>query len=148
MSADQTDSSGRGPGLFPEETFRLVCRSVPMACVDLLPWRSTDAGPEVLLIRRLDREEKLCWCWVGGRILLDETIQGAIARHLDETLGGAQHSIGLTYLVPGATGKVQAMGEAIDWGWFPVGALPEPGEFSFGHGPVVYELSSRLPQRG
>jgi len=62
---------------------------VPLACVDLLPWRRTASGVEVLLIERRQRSDPTGWALVGGRIMHGETIAQAAARHLKETLGAA-----------------------------------------------------------
>lgn len=158
----------------PEETYELVRASVPMASVDLLPWRQAEGGPEVLLIRRLDRRGAECWCWIGGRVQIDEPIAEAARRHIVETVGSglgfepidgsrpdvvveyprtprddgpfdeAQHSIGLTYLVATSGGPVEAKGEALEARWFPYHGLPADEEFSFGQARCIRGLASRL----
>jgi len=158
----------------PEETYELVRASVPMASVDLLPWREGEGGREVLLIRRLDRRGEECWCWIGGRVQIDEPISAAAGRHIIEAVGPdlgfepidgsrpdvvveyprtprddgpydeAQHSIGLTYLVATSGGTVSAEGEALDARWFRYDRLPPGEEFSFGQSRCIRDLALRL----
>lgn len=76
------------PGFLPAEDYERIRAGVPIACVDVLPFRrAADGGPEVLLIRRSQRSERTGWALVGGRILIDESIAEAAERHLRETLG-------------------------------------------------------------
>ena len=158
----------------PEETYELVRASVPMASVDLLPWRERDGVREVLLIRRLDRRGDECWCWIGGRVHIDEGIGDAARRHMVESVGPdleflpidgsrpdvvveyprtpredgpfdeAQHSIGLTFLVATAGGRIAPVGEALDACWFPIDDLPTDDEFSFGQADTIRALALRL----
>ncbi len=59
---------------------------VPIACVDVLPWRRAEGcAPEVCLIERLDRPGQ--WNLVGGRIRRGEQADAAVRRHLLSTLG-------------------------------------------------------------
>lgn len=158
----------------PEQTYELVRASVPIASVDLLPWRETDDGErEVLLIRRLDRRGSPCWCWIGGRIHIDEPIAEAARRHIAETVGTdlvtepivashpdlvveyqrtprddgpydeSQHSIGLTYLVETSGGELDPGGEALEARWFPCADLPEDDDFSFGQASSIRGLALR-----
>ena len=158
----------------PRETYELVRSSVPIASVDLLPWRTTGGNREVLLIRRLDRRGEPCWCWIGGRIQIDEPIADAVRRHIVETVGPdlvfkpvdasrpdrvveysrtpradgpydeAQHSIGLTYLVATAGGELNPKGEALEARWFPFDDLPPNDGFSFGQADCIRDLAMRL----
>ena len=66
-------------------------KSVPIACVDVLPLRvsGSDAGlvDAVGLIRRDTPHQGRRWCLVGGRLLRNETLTEAVARQVRETLG-------------------------------------------------------------
>lgn len=162
------------PGFLDQETYELVRASVPIASVDLLPWRTDGDSRQVLLIRRRDRRGRPCWCWIGGRVHIDETLADAIERHLLETIGAdlvigrfdpsrpdavieyariprddgpydeAQHSLGMTYLIPTNGGSVQPAGEAMDAEWFAIDALPPADEFSFGQSNCIRDLASQL----
>lgn len=155
-------SEPRGP--IPEPLYSQIRESVPIVTVELLPWRPRpEGGIEVLLIRRLDRNRRHCWCWVGGRLHLGESIADAAARQLAETLGPdarfgqidpaspaavveyapghrddgpfdeEQHSISLTYLCRHEAGEPEPLSEANEVGWFGTDELPDQSEFSFGN---------------
>ena len=100
------------------------------------------------------------WCLIGGRMFRNESFPQAVSRQLRETLGRGvtfdlpadvqpdfvaqyftepgpvgcldprQHAIGNTFVVPVA-GTAHAQGEAHDFRWFPLDALPRPQEFGF-----------------
>jgi ADP-ribose pyrophosphatase YjhB (NUDIX family) len=167
-----TEAAGEGPGHLPDEVFALVRISVPIAAVDVLPWRRlAEGGVEVLLVRRHDRGGRVCWCWVGGRVRIDEPLAAALARHVEETLGAdaelteidtahpdavieyprtprggphdeAQHSIAMTYLSEFRGGALRAGGEALDLRWFDAAELPSDEEFSFGLGPTIRRMAT------
>ena len=72
----------------PPETFELVQRSVPIICVDLVVLRKVvQQGYEALLIKRKIYPERGTWCLIGGRVLKNETILGAIRRQALRELG-------------------------------------------------------------
>ena len=79
-----------GAWLDPNDWAR-VQRSVPIACVDLLPLRWTEgAGPRPSafgLILRIGETGEPRWGLVGGRVLLGEMLDEALTRHVAETLG-------------------------------------------------------------
>jgi ADP-ribose pyrophosphatase YjhB (NUDIX family) len=89
-----SDSKPAGPdgrGFLPSRTYDQIRGSVPIACVDLLPWRQgggPSGGREILLIERLDRDDQRGLTLIGGRIRIDEPIAVAAERHLHETVGG------------------------------------------------------------
>ena len=59
---------------------------VPIACVDVLPWRCAEQGAlEICLIERQDRSGQ--WNLIGGRIRRTEEIDAAVRRHLLGALG-------------------------------------------------------------
>lgn len=96
------EGSGLPPrGFLPAEEYARIRASVPLACVDALPFRRPPAGgAEVLLIRRTQRSERTGWALVGGRILIDESIAEAARRHLRETLGGGVEIAERSWRVP------------------------------------------------
>jgi ADP-ribose pyrophosphatase YjhB (NUDIX family) len=159
-------------GCLSEEDYALVRASVPLPCVDLLPWRSAAGGVEVGLITRLTERGEPGYALVGGRVRHDETLAAALNRHVTETLGdgvaiGAvdtslplgvyeyfpdgrnglvdptKHAIALTYAAP-LSGSPRPGGEASAFDWFPADALPPENAFGFGHGHVVRGVLSRL----
>lgn len=70
----------------PAETYALIERSMPIACVDFVPMRVTAEGRrEVGLILR-DSPFGRVWCHLGGRVNRGETIVGALRRHARDTL--------------------------------------------------------------
>jgi ADP-ribose pyrophosphatase YjhB (NUDIX family) len=71
--------------------WKFVQRSVPIACVDLVPVRVDSKGKQEvgLISRDYPGEDRVVWCHIGGRIERTETVRDAVKRHLDETLPGA-----------------------------------------------------------
>lgn len=69
----------------PDDTYALVERSMPIACVDFVPRRDTARGVEVGLILRESPFGRV-WCHLGGRVQRGETIAAAIQRHALDTL--------------------------------------------------------------
>jgi ADP-ribose pyrophosphatase YjhB (NUDIX family) len=73
-----------------EAEYARVQASMPIACVDVLPYRSDEGTTRVGMIRRdVPTPEGWGegWTLVGGRIGRGETIAKAIQRHVVETLG-------------------------------------------------------------
>ena len=70
----------------PADTYRLVERSMPIACVDFVVVRERGGIRELGLILR-DSPHGEVWCHLGGRILRGETIADAIRRHSRDTIG-------------------------------------------------------------
>lgn len=152
---------GRLPGL----AFALVAKFVPIACVDILPYRVSNDLIEIGLIQRKDAYGKIVWNLVGGGIHRRESVAEAAARHIHTTLGEdvrweepdyshpeaigeyspvrgdaagfdpRKHAIALTYVVP-LTGEISARGEALDFRWFSEDTLPV-GEMGFGQDDVI-----------
>lgn len=73
----------------PRAMYRIVQRTMPIVCVDLLPVRYTAEGQvEIGLITRRSTDGKRdALAMVGGRVLHGELLQEAIARHVHCTLG-------------------------------------------------------------
>lgn len=64
------------------ETYQLVTQSVPIVCVDLIPVRENGGGWQIGIITRATGPEAGKPALIGGRILHQELVQDAIARHL------------------------------------------------------------------
>lgn len=141
-----------------------IKKTIPIVCVDIIPFRNLQKSEKTLnleigLILRLAPIIKK-WCFIGGRILKDETISDAIHRQLRETLGinikynlekdpqpiyvaqyfgkktsyygfdPRQHAVGLTYFL-NIEGEAKASGEALDFRWFNINQMPLHAEFGF-----------------
>lgn len=75
-----------------EPTWELVRDSVPVPCVDLIPFRENDGSREVGLIER-DSPFGVRWCQIGGRLLLGETLRDGLLRHVAHTLTGLEFEL-------------------------------------------------------
>lgn len=105
---------------------------------------------------------------------MNESIQEALSRQLNETLGNEvsfeippdpqpvyvaqyftnlrngwpmdprKHSIGLTFCFE-LFGKIKPSGESLEFAWFDVGSFPPSAEFGFGQELVVRECLARFP---
>jgi ADP-ribose pyrophosphatase YjhB (NUDIX family) len=70
----------------PQELYEQIEQSMPIACVDFVPWRLMSTGErEIGLILRESPHGRV-WCHLGGRIERGETIRQAIRRHAADTL--------------------------------------------------------------
>lgn len=68
----------------PENVYRLIHRSLPIVCVDIIV---SDGRGRFLLVRRKNKPEKGKWWFPGGRILKNETIKEAALRKLKDETG-------------------------------------------------------------
>ncbi len=155
-------------GPLPEDEWRFVQGSVPIACVDVVVWRGSPSagGRDVGLILRDTPHEGQRWCLVGGRLLLDERLVDAVRRQVRDTLGTEpldvapqplhvaeysrtatpgphdprQHAIGMTWAVR-LRGTPAPRGEGRDFRWFPEDDLPELG---FGQQEVLRPVLAAL----
>lgn len=156
----------------PRPVYWLARLLLPIPCVDILPYRDSNSGPEVGLIRRLGADGSTPgWALIGGRVMMRESLEEAIIRHAESTLGDAvelgpvdtsrplhaaeyspdgrpggridpnKHAVALSYVVA-MEGAVTPMGEAIDFEWFPADAIPDQRAFAYSHGSVVAALVS------
>jgi hypothetical protein len=162
-------------GRLPRLAYAFVTKLVPIACVDVLPYRVGPSGVEVGLVQRLDANGRLVWNLVGGGIYRRESIAEAAARHIRTTLGedvtwdnsdldepdglgeyfpvpvaGAgfdprKHAIALTYAIP-LSGEAVARGEALDFRWFTEDRVPFD-EIGFGQEGFIHRLLPIEPPR-
>ena len=158
-------------GRVPGPLYRFVRGLVPIACVDLLPYRQTQAGTEIGLILRHDYRSTEVWCFIGGGIHRGESVAAAADRHLHETLGAdvsqagggldlpvavgeylpvrfsdephdpRKHAIALTYLVE-LDGIPRPQGEALAFEWFAADAVPTE-RMGFGQDRVYASLRAQ-----
>jgi ADP-ribose pyrophosphatase YjhB (NUDIX family) len=94
-------------GWVPEEEWRLIEGRVPIACIDVLPWRRSPGGDiEVGLISRIDANDgETRLNLVGGAIRLNESVELAVERHVRETLGPKVHWEARDYSTPEFAGQ-------------------------------------------
>ncbi|MEV7692871.1 DUF4916 domain-containing protein [Microbacterium sp. NPDC089189] len=71
----------------PAELYAQIELSVPIACVDFVPVRSTDTGDRQIGLILRESPHGQVWCHLGGRIRRGETIAAALRRHARETVG-------------------------------------------------------------
>lgn len=69
----------------PDDLYTHIEQSIPIPCVDFVPFRRGESGTEVGLIWRESPFGQV-WCHLGGRIQLGETVGDAIRRHARDTL--------------------------------------------------------------
>jgi ADP-ribose pyrophosphatase YjhB (NUDIX family) len=160
-------------GRLPLPAFALATKLVPIACVDVLPFRVNHGKVEVGLIQRKDANGYVVWNLIGGGIHRRESVADAASRHIHMTLGphvtwerpdfsqpkvigeyfpvpvnGAghdprKHAIGLSYPVL-LSGKVLPQGEALGFRWFSETDVPFD-EIGFGQDYVVRRLLPVIP---
>jgi ADP-ribose pyrophosphatase YjhB (NUDIX family) len=163
----EADIVGAGDRWIPDEEYLMIRSRVPIVCVDLLPV-SDESRTRIGLIRRQTYNQRQGWCLIGGAVLIDESLDNAVIRHLKATLGAGisivpstlrmvtvaeyfrqlrpgslydprKHAIALTYLGV-CTGDPVPVGEACEFQWFTTDNLPLTTEFGFGQGRVVHRL--------
>lgn len=69
----------------PDDDFKLILDSVPIICVDILPFG--DNWTQVLLAKRNFEPNKGQWRSTGGRVLKRESIEEAAVRQARQELG-------------------------------------------------------------
>ena len=72
-----------------DATWEAVQGTVPITCVDLLPFRN-DGAEVALVLRSTPFGPAPRWCHMGGRVRHGETLRDALLRHLHETVSGAE----------------------------------------------------------
>lgn len=150
-------------GNLSAEDWQWVTDHMPIACVDIVAVqvRHGNGAKRVGLIRRKfvdGTDERIVWCHIGGRVLLDENLAVAAHRHLDETLldsaaatlsskpvsvaeffrrpyensghDPSKHAISAVFLAEFPAGHVlHPQGEALEFQWFDLVDLPVTEEF-------------------
>jgi ADP-ribose pyrophosphatase YjhB (NUDIX family) len=158
-------------GYLSEEDYERARQLVPISCVDVLPYRMAK-GLEVGLIKRLvptkTGDWTSGWALVGGRVYRGETLEVALRRHIETTLGPRvewdpnvdwDHPVVVGQYLPepveGSSfdprqhsiavtyavtldGSPKPQGEAEDFRWFPSDALPADQEIGFDQARVVH----------
>ena len=163
-----------GSQWFSEKDWCEVRQRVPIVCVDVLPVREGMEGAhEVGLMFRETPHQGKRWCFIGGRLLVNELFRDAIARQVSEALGSEvktvvedalqplsvveylpqqrrdclfdprQHAIGLIFPV-GLRGKIHPRGEALHFQWFDTRQLPLEASFGFDQGKAVAKCVKSL----
>ena len=166
----------RCPGWLAPRDWLRAQQSVPIACVDVLPFRGDGSEQfEVGLIQRNTPQDGRKWCLIGGRLGRDESFKEAIVRQLTTTLGmhvrfgvaadpmpiyvaqyfSTQRNVGShdprqhaigMIFSVGIRGETVAQGEAFDFGWFKPTQLPREAEFGFGQAGILSACLTRLDE--
>lgn len=141
--------------IIPKNLFEKIQKSIPVATVDLLILRKNQGkNIETLLIKRKIYPGIGKWCLIGGRVLKNERLSGAIKRQAKKELGisisiispwniinplgvfddpysDQKHFISITYPIKIKSGIPKSSGpEFSEAKWFPLRKLPPIG---FGH---------------
>ena len=135
-----------------------------MVTVDAVVFRNNGSTTEVLLIKRGQYPFEGMWALPGGFVDMEETLEEAIVRELEEETGlknielrqlhafseihrdprGRNISINFWGIADGTNTKVTGGDDAADARWFPVDQMPE---LAFDHKKVVkMALSKILPK--
>lgn len=144
-----------GPWLSPED-LSFVRRKVPLLYVDVVPVRLDGAGivQSVGLLLRTPREGGIQRALVSGRVLYQETLREALARHIEKDLGPMaiprlpaslapftvaeyfptpssayhdprQHAVSLAYIIP-VDGDCAPQQDALDLAWLTPAEAVDP----------------------
>jgi 8-oxo-dGTP diphosphatase len=133
----------------------------PMVTVDAVVFRKNETSNEVLLIKRGHYPYEGMWALPGGFVDMEETLEEAIVRELEEETGlkdikleqlhafseihrdprGRNISINFWGIADGTNTKVTGGDDAADAQWFPINKMPE---LAFDHKKVVELALSKL----
>lgn len=69
----------------PASLYEQIEQSVPIVCVDFVPYRGDGRDRSIGLILRESPHGRV-WCHLGGRIWRGETTRNALRRHAQDTL--------------------------------------------------------------
>jgi ADP-ribose pyrophosphatase YjhB (NUDIX family) len=164
--------------MLPDKQWKFVQDSVPICCVDVLPFRiSASKGAEIGLIWRDTPHQDRRWCFIGGRVFRNESHANAIARQLKETLGPKVRLRTPVNLQPLALceyfsaprknalydprqhsvallysavidGTASPRGEGLKFSWFSTGNLPPASEIGFGQRKIMTACLKQLSSMG
>ncbi len=70
-----------------DELYKTITDNTPVICTDIIPVRKKDDAFEVGMILRATGSQTGKWTILGGRIYHSETVDAAVARHLETDLG-------------------------------------------------------------
>lgn len=162
-----------GDQWIPTEDYELVRARVPILCVDVLLSPSDNPRQFALIRRATHEDGGDGWCLIGGRVLRNEHLSAAVERHVAATLGTGvridrstlelweviecftergmgdsydprKHAVALIYSAScECTGEPEALGEALEFGWFTTDQLSGI-KFGFGQGEAVARALSKL----
>ncbi|UCC96590.1 MAG: NUDIX hydrolase [Phycisphaerales bacterium] len=127
----------------------------PMVTADAVVFRRSGGRTEVLLINRGKEPYKGKWAVPGGFVEIDEELEDAVARELNEETGltgvkleqmrafgtcgrdprGRQISIAFTGVATEGHGKIRAGDDAAKAQWFEIEKLPE--DLAFDHDEMI-----------
>jgi 8-oxo-dGTP diphosphatase len=125
--------------------------------VDAVLFSQSDAGLNVLLIRRANEPYKDCWAFPGGFVNIDEIADKAVHRELEEETNISnvplkrfdifdaidrdprERTVSVVYygFVDGSNLSIKAGDDAKDAKWFPVNKLPK---LAFDHSIILKKI--------
>jgi 8-oxo-dGTP diphosphatase len=131
--------------------------------VDAVIFYKSDEGFAVLLIRRANEPFKDCWAFPGGYVNIDEIIDNAVQRELEEETGISnvplkrfdifdaidrdprERTVSVVYygFINGSKESVKAGDDAKDAKWVPVNKLPE---LAFDHSIILKKILEAVPE--
>jgi 8-oxo-dGTP diphosphatase len=131
--------------------------------VDAIIFSKSDAGLNVLLIRRAHEPFKDCWAFPGGYVSIDEVIDNAIYRELKEETSMSnvllkrfdifdavnrdprERTVSVVYygFMNGSNELIKAGDDAKDAKWFLVNKLPE---LAFDHSVILKRILKEVHQ--
>jgi 8-oxo-dGTP diphosphatase len=125
--------------------------------VDAVLFSKSDAGLDVLLIRRAHEPSKDRWAFPGGYVNIDEVIDNAVYREFEEETNISnvslkrfdifdaidrdprERTVSVVYygFINGSKESIKAGDDAKDAKWFPVNKLPE---LAFDHSIILKKI--------
>jgi 8-oxo-dGTP diphosphatase len=131
---------------------------------DAVIFSKSEEGLDVLLIRRAHEPFKDCWAFPGGYVNIDEVIDDAVHRELEEETNLSnvslkrfdifddpdrdprERTVTVVYygFLHGSKEAVKARDDAADAKWFPVNNLPE---LAFDHSVILKKLLEEVEKQ-
>ena len=128
---------------------------------DAVVFSKSDEGLDILLIRRAQEPFKDCWAFPGGYVNIDEVIEIAVHRELEEETSISdvslkrfdvfdapardprERTVSVVYygLIHGSKESIKAGDDAADAKWFPLHNLPE---LAFDHSMILEKLLAEV----